>query len=70
MCASSQPDLACFVKDAQKAVEELRARLCPNDAKLTKAECEQVVNELIARSRDSWRTYVYDEYQFCCQGIF
>ena len=68
MVASTQPELSCF-QGSEKAVSDLRERLCASE-RLTLARAKQIVGDLIAASESSWRTAVYDGYQFYCQGIF
>ena len=72
MFASSQHDLPCFKRGTDVAMEELRLRLCPNGSfhRMSKVECAFHVDKLIAESYDNWRTFVYDRWQYCCEGIF
>lgn len=68
----SQQDLACFVRGRDRVIEELRDRLIPYKGQkkaMSKAQCEEFVDELIATSYNNWRTKMYDKLQYCCQGI-
>lgn len=33
---------------------------------MTKTQCEEYVDELIASSYNNWRTKMYDKLQYCC----
>ena len=67
MIATAQSDLSCFKGGAKEAVNELKERLCPLgvDKKLSKADCERYIDELIAESDGNWRTQMYDGFQYC-----
>jgi hypothetical protein len=69
MVANSQSDLSCFQGGKELAVHEMKERLFATE-RLTKVRAEEIVNQLIYQSESSWRTAVYDGYQYCCQGIF
>lgn len=49
MVAAAQSDLSCFKGGTKEAVDQLKERLCPSgvDKKLSKADCERYVDELI-----------------------
>ena len=72
MVALAQSDLSCFKGGSKEAVNELKERLCPLgvETKLTKTDCERIVDALIQESDGNWRTQVYDGFQYCVQGIF
>ena len=72
MVATAQSDLSCFKGGTKVAVDELKERLCPNgvDKKLSKADCEHYIDQLIQESDGNWRTQMYDGFQYCVQGIF
>lgn len=72
MVATSQSDLSCFKGGAREAVDELKQRLCPHslDRKLSRADCERIIDELIELSSDNFRTQTYDTFQYYTQGIF
>ena len=72
MVALAQSDLSCFKGGTKNAVDELRERLCPLgvDKKLSRAECQRIVDGLIQESNGNWRTQMYDGFQYCVQGIF
>lgn len=59
-------DLVCFVGGADAVIGGLRARLHEG---VTDKGCSEVVDSLIARSLDSWRTRAYDAYQRWTQGV-
>lgn len=72
MVALAQSDLSCFKGGTKEAVLELKQRLCPLgvERKLTRVDCERIVDELIQESEGNWRTQMYDGFQYCVQGIF
>lgn len=71
MVANSQSDLSCFKEGTQEAVNQLKERLMPNNnAKLSKKDCADHIDELIGLSNENWRTKLYDGFQFCVQGIY
>ena len=67
MVANSQKDLSCFNRGTQVAVDELKDRLNPKGmgAKLSRADCEKYIDQLINESEGNWRTQMYDGYQYC-----
>lgn len=71
MLAQSQSDLPCFKRGADQAIAELCQRLTPlgPSHRLDKAQCAYEVDKIIGDAYRTWSTYVYDQYQYCCQGI-
>ena len=72
MVATAQSDLSCFKGGTKEAVNELKERLCPLgvEKKLSKEDCERIVDDLIRESDSNWRTSMYDGFQYMAQGIF
>lgn len=64
MMTLSQSELQCFKGGRQRVISELRGRLFPYGNKLmTKTECTDYIDSLIADSYNNWRTRVYDGFQ-------
>ena len=59
-------DLVCFVGGADAVIGGLRARMHET---VSDRRCGEVIDSLIARSLDSWRTRAYDAYQRWSQGV-
>lgn len=59
-------DLICFVGGADAVIGGLRARMHET---VSDRQCVDVVDSLVARSVDSWRTRAYDAYQRWAQGV-
>ena len=59
-------DLVCFVGGADAVISGLRARMHED---VSDKNCDKVVDRLIVRSLDSWRTRAYDAYQRWAQGV-
>ena len=58
MVANSQEDLSCFNRGTKVAVDELKDRLNPKgmSTKLSRADCEKYIDQLINESEGNWRT--------------
>ncbi len=60
-------DLPCFSRcDPRTVVEGLRDRFLPDK---TPSECADIIYEMIATSKASWRTSIYDWFQKYASGV-
>lgn len=69
MVANAQYDLSCFTGGVLESITQLKERLLVG-TKLNKKVATEIVDELIQEADGNWRTTMYDNFQFCCQGIF
>ena len=68
MMIMGQSDLGCFV-EGEATIGNLKHRFFPSGRLLNHTEATAYIDRLIAESVDNWRTIMYDQIQFCCQGI-
>eukprot|EP00347_Sterkiella_histriomuscorum_P016779 403351884 len=63
-----QRDLPCFI-EGEPLIKGLKDRILPGGHPMSEIEAARHIDQIISVSYDNWRTKVYDQFQYCCQGI-
>ncbi len=69
MMMLGQSDLPCFY-EGEDTLRTMKERFFPTGRVMNETECANFIEMLIKESYGNWRTRMYDQVQYCCQGIY